>query len=128
MHSNNVVHFSVHADDVERAKAFYESVFGWKFEPWGPPDFYLIQTGTDSDRGIRGALQRRMEPVSGTGMTGFECSITVADVKATREQIKSHGGEIVADVVEIPAVGRMIQFRDTEGNAVVAMQYHPGVA
>ena len=35
---NNVVHFAVHADDLPRARRFYEAVFGWRFEPWGPPD------------------------------------------------------------------------------------------
>jgi hypothetical protein len=36
-------HFSINADDVQRAKGFYEAVFGWTFEPWGPPDFYLLR-------------------------------------------------------------------------------------
>jgi predicted enzyme related to lactoylglutathione lyase len=35
---NNVKHFAVHADDVERAQKFYETVFGWKFKPWGAND------------------------------------------------------------------------------------------
>ena len=48
MHANNVCHFAVHADDVERARVFYENVFGWRFEEWGPPEFYLIKTGNDS--------------------------------------------------------------------------------
>ena len=33
-------HFAINADDVQRAKAFYEKVFGWAFNPWGPPNFY----------------------------------------------------------------------------------------
>lgn len=37
---NNVKHFAVHADDVDRARKFYESVLGWQFTPWGPPNFY----------------------------------------------------------------------------------------
>ena len=27
-----------------RARDFYQKVFGWEFEPWGPPNFYLIKT------------------------------------------------------------------------------------
>ena len=42
--SHNIVFFSVHADDVPRAQQFYGTVFGWRFEPWGPPGFYLIAT------------------------------------------------------------------------------------
>ncbi|MFP7366004.1 hypothetical protein SFC07_09560 [Corynebacterium callunae] len=28
------VHFEIHAVDVEKAKAFYEAAFGWKFEDY----------------------------------------------------------------------------------------------
>ena len=38
----NLAAFAIHADDVERAVRFYEAVFGWRFEPWGPPGVYLI--------------------------------------------------------------------------------------
>ena len=59
---NNVKHFAIHADDVDRARKFYESVMGWQFTPWGPPNFYLIRTGTDADPGVQGALQGRRDP------------------------------------------------------------------
>lgn len=32
MTHNNVAHFAVHADDVERARNFYSGVFGWRFQ------------------------------------------------------------------------------------------------
>ena len=35
-------HFAINADDVQRAKRFYETLFGWKFTPYGPPNFYQI--------------------------------------------------------------------------------------
>ena len=57
---SNVKHFAVHADDVDRAK-FYESVLGWQFTPWGPPNFYLIgpeRTRTRASMGpCRGAAR-----------------------------------------------------------------------
>ncbi len=64
---NNLQHFSINADNVERAKTFYEQTFGWQFTAWGPPNFYLIKTGTDEDPGVHGALQRRREIVKGRG-------------------------------------------------------------
>ena len=42
--TNDVDFFAINADDVPRARNFYETVFGWGFEPWGPPGFYLIAT------------------------------------------------------------------------------------
>jgi predicted enzyme related to lactoylglutathione lyase len=38
-------HFSINADDIARARRFYEKIFGWTFQPWGPPDFYMIAMG-----------------------------------------------------------------------------------
>ena len=42
----NLASFAIHVDDVDRARRFYEAIFGWQFEPWGPPGFYLILTGS----------------------------------------------------------------------------------
>ncbi len=123
----NVVHFAIHADDVERARTFYEAVFGWCFEAWGPPDFYLVNTGPEDDPGIHGALQKRQTPrLEGQGMDGFECTISVADVEAISQAVSRAGGTIVLPPTQIPTVGTMIQFRDTEGNLACAMQYEPG--
>ena len=52
---NNISHFAIQADDVERARRFYSAVFGWTFEAWGPPGFYRILTGTAADPGDTGA-------------------------------------------------------------------------
>lgn len=125
--ANNIVHFAIHADDVDRARGFYENVFGWRFEPWGPPGFFNIYTGTDADPGIRGALHERHEPLSGTGMPGFECTISVDDIAAIKLAVIDNGGEIVYDEMKIETVGTLVQFRDTEGNTVNAMQYLPGM-
>jgi predicted enzyme related to lactoylglutathione lyase len=122
VHSNNVCHFAIHADDVARAKVFYQQVFGWQFEEWGPPDFYLIKTGRETDPGILGALQKRTQPL-GTGFNGYECSISVEDVKKMEAEIVKHGGNVVMKPMEIPTVGVLIKFVDTEGNLACAIQY-----
>jgi predicted enzyme related to lactoylglutathione lyase len=123
----NVAHFAIHADDVERARRFYEGVFGWRFEAWGPPGFYRIDTGGPGQAGIAGALHGRHEPLTGTGMRGYECTIAVDDLAAVKSAIVAQGGQIVLDEMEIDTVGTLIQFRDTEGNVAAAMRYLPGV-
>ena len=121
---NDIAQFAIHAADCQRAKTFYESVFGWTFEPWGPPNFWRITT---SSGGIHGALQERREPVTGTGMVGFECTISVEDVGAIAKEIESHGGKVRTQPFVIETVGTLIMFEDTEGNVVGAMQYLEGV-
>ncbi len=120
---NNVAFFAIHCDDVERARRFYGGVFGWTFEAWGPPGFYLVHTGPDDDPGILGAIQERHEPLVGEGVRAFECTISVADLAETKRRLQEHGATITYDEVEIPTVGTLVQFLDTEGNVCNAMQY-----
>ena len=119
-----VRHFAIHADDVPRAKRFYEAVLGWTFHPWGPPNFYQVR---NAGEGIVGALQDRHEPLTGTGMRGYEVSVGVDDLAQTMRDILAHGGEILMQPYRIEGVGELIFFQDTEGNRVGAMQYDPGV-
>jgi predicted enzyme related to lactoylglutathione lyase len=119
----NIAHFAINADDVPRARRFYERVFGWRFEPWGPPGFLQIHTGTASEPGLRGALQGRRELIPGQRTIGYECTVAVADVDAVAAAVVAHGGTILIPRTLIPTVGHLIFFRDPEGNAVGAMQY-----
>jgi len=123
---HNVVHFAIHADDVDRARRFYAGVFGWSFEAWGPPGFFRVHTGTDDAPGIEGALHERSEPLEGTGMRGYECTVAVDDLPAIKDAVVRHGGTITYDEIEIPTVGTLTQFVDTEGNVVAAMRYLDG--
>lgn len=120
---NNLKSFGITADDVNRARRFYEQVFQWRFEPWGPPDFYLIHTGDAEDPGVLGLMHKRREPVQGKGMTGFECTIGVSNIEETIRAIEAAGGTIAMAKFHIPTVGTGVYFNDPEGNFVGAMQY-----
>jgi uncharacterized protein len=111
---NDLDFFAINADDVPRARKFYETVFGWSFEPWGPPDFYLIDTSNEPT--VKGALQERRELAPGQKMIGFECTITVADIDKTLRAIEANGGRLAAPKFHIPTVGTVAYFFDTEGN------------
>lgn len=118
----HLAHFAIHADDLERAKKFYAAVFGWVFEAWGPPGFYMIKTKKGDDPGTFGSLQERHHP-KGDAITGFECTVAVADVDATARAVEKAGGTMVMKRMTIGTVGHLIKFHDTEGNIVGAMQY-----
>jgi predicted enzyme related to lactoylglutathione lyase len=121
--ANNVVHFAIHADDVDRARRFYGAVFGWRFEAWGPPGFYNIDTGSEEHPGIHGALHERSEPLRGTGMRGFSCTVAVDDLAAFSARVVANGGSVQHPEMVIPTVGTHIGFLDTEGNEFAAMVY-----
>ncbi len=120
---NNVVHFAIHADDLERARRFYESVFGWRFQPFGPPDFFQIATGTQEHPGIIGALQHRRYNVAGKEVIGYECTISVSHLDAAAAAVEAQGGKLVMPKTVIPGVGWLIKFLDTEGNLACAIHF-----
>jgi uncharacterized protein len=115
-------HFAINADDLPRARGFYETVFGWTFKPWGPPDFYQTQ---DSGDAHWGALQARRE-VGGKAMPGFELTFGVDDIEETVAAIEAAGGKILMPPFHIHTVGHLVWFEDTEGNIAGAMQYESG--
>jgi predicted enzyme related to lactoylglutathione lyase len=119
----NLASFAIHVDDTDRAVAFYENVFGWAFEPWGPPGFYLIHTGDEASPGVQGLMHKRHQPRTGSGLNGFECTFAVDDVDAILERVVANGGTITMNKAPIPTVGVLIRFLDTEGNDVGAMKY-----
>ena len=121
---NEVAHFSVNADDVARAKRFYAEVFGWQFESWGPPGFFMVKTQDAAGKpGIFGSLQQRREIVKGKPMVGFECTIAVPDIDRALAAVEKNGGKVVMPKSTITGVGTLFFFQDTEGNIAGAMQY-----
>ena len=120
--SNHIAHFHFEADDLLRARRFYESVFGWRFRAWGPPEFFTIEAGDGERPGIHGSMSRRPKG-HGAGDGGFECTISVDDVDAIAKAVSAGGGVITVPRNVIHGVGEHIQFKDTEGNVVAAMRY-----
>jgi predicted enzyme related to lactoylglutathione lyase len=113
--NHGYIFFEIHADDVERAVKFYQSVFGWTMSrnPGVPIEYYDIETG-----GSRGGLLQRpvKAPTPGQGTNAFICSLEVNNFDATAAKILSNGGQVALE--KFPVVGRCWQgyFIDTEGN------------
>ncbi len=118
---NNIDFTAINADDVPRARDFYHKVFDWTFEPWGPPNFYLIKTGEEGARAF-GGLQERRELVPGGKMIGFECTISVPNLDQAIRAIESNGGKMITAKFHIPGVCTVAYFQDTEGNVAGVSQ------
>jgi predicted enzyme related to lactoylglutathione lyase len=119
----NVYHFAINADDVPRARRFYEQALGWKFSAWGPPKFYMIETnGQGEEPSIRGSLQGRRELLPGQKTIGFECTIAVPSIDDTTAAVLAAGGRVVMQKSIIVGVGALMFFEDTEGNVFGAIQ------
>jgi predicted enzyme related to lactoylglutathione lyase len=122
--TNHIAHFEIFASDVERARKFYEKVFGWRFEVAGPPDFYLIDTGAAVEHGIsRGMIAKRSGPAAQGPINSFRVTISVDSIADIAAAIEPAGGKLRSAVIDIPAVGKVVEFADTENNIACAMQY-----
>lgn len=104
-----IVHFEVPADEVERAKGFYEGLFGWKIEPMEGMDYWVIKTGHESGPG--GGMMLRQEP--NQGITNY---IDVAAVDDFTAKVQELGGKILVSKTAVPGMGYFAVCLDTEGN------------
>jgi uncharacterized protein len=110
--SNAIVHFEIPADDVERARKFYQQAFGWKIsDPW-KMNYYFVETRKAGDDGINGGLMKRQNPGQ-----PFMNYISVKSVEASLKKVEQAGGSICMPKTEIGSgMGWIAAFRDTEGN------------
>ena len=113
-----IVHFEINADDVPRAKAFYEKVFKWKIQSWaGNPEYNVIEAGEESEAGINGGLQKRED-----SLDQIFNYISVPSVDDIKKQIEENGGTIESPRISVPGVGHFYMFKDTEGNKLGIME------
>ena len=116
-----LVHFELNVKDVHKTIAFYEEVFGWKFQKWeGPMDYWLIMTGDESEPGIDGGLGYEED-----GFPKVVNTIDVDDIDDIIKRVKSNGGEIVRPKHAVPGVGWLAYFKDSEGVMSGIMQDDP---
>jgi hypothetical protein len=120
-----VIHFEIHAADPDRAQRFYSGVFGWNARHYGGPmDYRLVTTGPDDDTGINGAILQRQGPApdEGAPVSGYVCVIQVDSLDDIERAVPAAGGEQVVERMEVPEVGELAYFKDTEGNVFGALQ------
>jgi predicted enzyme related to lactoylglutathione lyase len=118
---SNLASFALHVDDTDRARAFYEAVFGWRFEAWGPPGFYLVHTDEDASPGVQGLMHERSH--TQRNINGVEATFSVDDLDAIAAAVEANGGKMIMQKSAIPTVGTLIRFLDPDGNDIGAMKY-----
>ncbi len=119
-----VVHFEIRCGDLDRAERFYPDVFGWEIQRYegAPVDYRLVTTGPDAEPGINCALVEHRGEIDGQAVIAYVNTIAVEDLAAAEEQIATSGGELVLERMEVPGVGHLAYFKDTEGNIFGALE------
>ena len=115
---HTIVHFDIPAADVERAKAFYNSLFGWEFAaPPEFPDYWMFLTG-DPEADAGGGLMARESPEQ-VGLVNYFGVESVDDAVA---KVVELGGQVVVPKQTVPGMGSMAHFLDPEGNLFAVWQ------
>ena len=117
-----VIHFEIPTKEPEKAKQFFQKVFGWEIERWGEIPYWLITTGKQQEPGINGALM-----LSKKDHSGIINTISVVDIDETTKAIRTAGGEVLQEKMAVPGIGWHIYFRDLDGNILGAKQEDPEV-
>jgi uncharacterized protein len=104
-HDLRVDYVEFGATDIKRTRQFYERVFGWRFEDYGP-DYTSFQDGRLSGGFTRDAPVRPANPL---------IVIYAARLEQVEAKIRSEGGQVVRQTYEFPG-GRRFHFTDPSGN------------
>ncbi|MDD4989296.1 MAG: VOC family protein [Candidatus Pacebacteria bacterium] len=125
-------------NDKERALKFYEGVFGWKMQKFGPEmgNYVVAQTTETDAKGMvktpgainGGFYEKTKNPLSHAP----SIVISVKDIHASMKEVEKSGGKILGamdtssghsmEPQDIPGVGLWISFMDPEGNRVSMLQ------
>jgi uncharacterized protein len=126
----SIVHFEIPADDVERARKFYSTLFGWKIEKievrkdGETIDYWMISTTSSSEgkgggsheekksASIDGGLMKRQDPQQPN--LNY---ISVSSIDEYSKKVKELGGKVVMPKTEITGYGFFAVCIDTENNA-----------
>ena len=108
----SIVWFEVPADDLDRARKFYGSLFGWSFAkiPAAIDDYWHIDTG-GKDATPDGGLMPRMHPKQ--SITNY---VGVPSVTVAMKKVDKLGGTVCTSKTAVPRMGYFAICQDTEGN------------
>ncbi len=116
-----VVHFEIPADNLERAKSFYQKAFGWQISQYPGMEYHMLGTTPVDQKtqmptepgAINGGMTKRQDPVKSTVVT-----IDVDDIESSLKSIEKLGGKVVQKKQPVADMGFTAYFKDTEGNIV----------
>lgn len=117
--SHTIVHFEIPADDVDKLKRFYTTVFGWKIVDIPQMNYSILQTvptdekGMLKEPGLNGGLYKR-ESKSQVPLN----YVNVESVDDYIDRAVKNGGKLLAPKQHIPTVGDVAWIADPEGNPV----------
>ena len=113
--NGRIVHIEIPADDTERAREFWGSLFGWEFQPFPGAEYYLFRIDEQSGGAISG---------TDTGQRGTRTYFDVEDVNAATARVRELGGD-AGEPMPVPSQGWFVTCTDPHGNEFGLWQTDP---
>jgi predicted enzyme related to lactoylglutathione lyase len=116
-----IINFHLPASDVERAAAFYRTVFGWTIEqqPGSVAPYLVTSAESPNGPGIDAAIVARTAM-----MTAPVPTIEVTGIDGVMARLAISGGQ-QSHVQDIPGIGRFGYAKDSEGNLIALLERSP---
>ncbi len=117
---DKVVHFEIPADDMARAKKFYQDIFAWELVDIPGMEYVIVHTvAVDKDNmplepaAINGGITKRIPSEKNPVIV-----IEVPSIDDYVKKITKAGGKVVAPGQEVMGMGIYARVTDTEGNVI----------
>lgn len=118
---NPVIWFEIYADDLARARAFYETVLDVTLEPMPNPnpgdDFQMLAFPSDMANGGAGGTLCKMQGIS-PGAGGTLVYFACEDCAVEAARVEAAGGKLHQAKASIGEYGHIALAFDTEGNMI----------
>lgn len=114
---NNLTWFEINTSNLERAKAFYQAVFGSEFTFIDMPGAPMYMFNADQSKGeVGGALVKASD--NEPSEKGTVIYFGSQDVTIEASKVEKAGGKLLFPKTSIGDFGFIAHFIDTEGNRI----------
>ena len=114
---NPVGYFEIPVNDLDRAVAFYEIVFGYQLERTLIDGHEMaLFPSSDQAVGITGALVKGDSYIP--GKAGSRLYFITENIDETLNMVLSQGGKVLYPKTSIGDLGWVAEFEDVEGNCI----------
>ncbi len=114
--SHPIVHIELSANAHQDAAKFYKEVFDWETFEYPEMDYTTANFG-NKEVGVGFNNIANGHPQGATIVY-----IHTDDLDRSVEKIKTNGGTIINEAMEIPTVGTMVHFTDPSGNMMALLK------
>ena len=117
---DKVVHFEIPADDMARAKKFYQDIFGWELMDIPGMEYTIVHTvAVDKDNmpleagAINGGITKRIPTEKNPVLV-----INIPSIDDYVKKVAKAGGKVIAPKQDVMGMGLYARVADTEGNVI----------